>query len=327
MSRKITGLEGKVFGKLTVIKQERNPSNNILSWYCKCECGNYTYTTAYNLISGKARSCGCLIKERASQVHSKDLVGKKFGRLTVLHRADPWYTAGGIPQVRYVCKCDCGNEVTVFAGNLKKKNTQSCGCYNRQAISERELIDLTGKKFGKLTVIRRDEDYVSPSGNKTAKWYCKCDCGNYISVNGTSLREGYTRSCGCIRNSYGESVINDYLKQHKINFQKEYSFDDLVSSKNYKLRFDFAIFNSKSELLALIEFQGPQHYSDSFYSDSDFGRQQREETDDLKREYCRENHLLLYEIRYDADIESELDWLLQVLIDVDMPIMCQDAIA
>lgn len=56
-----------------------------------------------------------------------------------------------------------------------------------------KLIDLTGKKFGRLTVIERTD-----SPNKNAKWLCLCDCGKYVSVFGTDLKNGKTQSCGCI---------------------------------------------------------------------------------------------------------------------------------
>lgn len=58
------------------------------------------------------------------------------------------------------------------------------------------LIDLTGLRFGKLTVIRRAE-LDTKSGN--AKWVCKCDCGNISTVIGSKLRSGHTKSCGCNR--------------------------------------------------------------------------------------------------------------------------------
>lgn len=57
-------------------------------------------------------------------------------------------------------------------------------------------IDITNCKFGKLTVIKRDL-CNSKSGN--AKWVCKCDCGNIISVIGSKLRNSHTTSCGCNR--------------------------------------------------------------------------------------------------------------------------------
>jgi len=56
------------------------------------------------------------------------------------------------------------------------------------------LIDLTGKKFGKLTVIER----VGSDKQGYATWLCKCDCGTKIIIRGSSLKGGYTKSCGCI---------------------------------------------------------------------------------------------------------------------------------
>lgn len=56
-------------------------------------------------------------------------------------------------------------------------------------------IDLTNKKFGRLTVIKRDGH--EPNGN--ARWQCRCDCGNIVEVDGYRLRHGGVRSCGCLR--------------------------------------------------------------------------------------------------------------------------------
>ena len=61
------------------------------------------------------------------------------------------------------------------------------------------FVDLTGKIFGKLTVIRRDEDYVSPKGYIAINWLCKCECGQFTVVRGCNLKSGATKSCGCER--------------------------------------------------------------------------------------------------------------------------------
>ena len=53
--------------------------------------------------------------------------------------------------------------------------------------------DLTGKTFGKLTVIN-----FSQKEGKKIKWKCRCDCGNETVVNGENLVSGHTKSCGCI---------------------------------------------------------------------------------------------------------------------------------
>lgn len=57
-----------------------------------------------------------------------------------------------------------------------------------------ELIDLTGKKFGKLTVICRVEN----NKHGQPQWKCICDCGNETIVVGQKLRKGITKSCGCL---------------------------------------------------------------------------------------------------------------------------------
>ena len=59
------------------------------------------------------------------------------------------------------------------------------------------LIDLTGQRFGRLTVIRRAEDYISPKGHARAQWLCQCSCGNKTVVIGNDLRRQRTKSCGC----------------------------------------------------------------------------------------------------------------------------------
>lgn len=59
--------------------------------------------------------------------------------------------------------------------------------------------DLTGQRFGRLTVIERVEDYVSPKGCHAVQWLCKCDCGNEVVALGSNLKKCSTISCGCFR--------------------------------------------------------------------------------------------------------------------------------
>ena len=72
--------------------------------------------------------------------------------------------------------------------------------------------DLTGKKFGRLTVIKRDEDRIQPSGQHKARWLCKCDCGNpnLISVDGYNLKSGHTKSCGCFNSECASKRHKQY---------------------------------------------------------------------------------------------------------------------
>lgn len=62
-----------------------------------------------------------------------------------------------------------------------------------------KLIDLTGQKFGRLEVICRDFEYQKNKNADKPYWKCRCECGKIISVLGKSLREGNTKSCGCLQ--------------------------------------------------------------------------------------------------------------------------------
>lgn len=60
-------------------------------------------------------------------------------------------------------------------------------------------IDLTGQKFGKLTVIGIDNPHYTSGGNRVTMWKCICECGNTLSVSNSNLKYGSTSSCGCVR--------------------------------------------------------------------------------------------------------------------------------
>lgn len=55
------------------------------------------------------------------------------------------------------------------------------------------LVDMTGTKWGHLTVIR----FSRFDRNRNARWICRCECGSEIEAIGCSLRRGNTKSCGC----------------------------------------------------------------------------------------------------------------------------------
>ena len=64
------------------------------------------------------------------------------------------------------------------------------------------IIDLTGKRFGRLTVLEMGESRYQPSGKQRIFWKCKCDCGRIKEIDGQSLRSGGTISCGCYRSEH-----------------------------------------------------------------------------------------------------------------------------
>lgn len=58
--------------------------------------------------------------------------------------------------------------------------------------------DLTGKRYGRLTVINLDEVKTNLDKNYNTHWLCRCDCGNEKTIVGSSLNYGATTSCGCL---------------------------------------------------------------------------------------------------------------------------------
>lgn len=61
-----------------------------------------------------------------------------------------------------------------------------------------KLDDLTGKKFGRLLVLKRGENKYTSGGNSVVTWDCICDCGNEKNVRGSDLKNKLVQSCGCL---------------------------------------------------------------------------------------------------------------------------------
>lgn len=74
----------------------------------------------------------------------------------------------------------------------------------------REIIDMIGKKFGKLTVLSRGNDEIKKDGSHVIQYICECECGNIVEVRGTFLRSGHTTSCGCAHIKHGRSNSREY---------------------------------------------------------------------------------------------------------------------
>lgn len=80
------------------------------------------------------------------------------------------------------------------------------------------LIDLTNRKFNRLTVIERDTEYEKTIKNKISYWKCKCDCGNYKTVSSSHLRKGDVKSCGC----YNLELLHNRKKHNIYIFEEKY---------------------------------------------------------------------------------------------------------
>lgn len=286
-----TALLGKKVGRWTVdsyagqriLKSKQTRSQ----WNCTCECGTKRVLTTNQLTEGSL-SCGCLRRELTSARETFDLTGRKINCLTVIERVGTiTYGKEKLTKPLWRCICECGNECVVNSSALIAGKKQSCGC--------KRHLDLSGQTFGCLTVL----DYCK----ERKKWLCQCICGETTYVSAGHLRSGNVISCGCKSMTKGEKAIYDYLKERNIRFEREYSFKKLKGPNGGLLRFDFAILDEYSVPIALIEYQGIQHYVEI----ENFGETEREITDFIKRLFCDQTHIPLYIVDFDDDITKKCD--------------------
>lgn len=106
------------------------------------------------------------------------------------------------------CKCDCGNAIIVPSKRLRNGMTKSCGCLKdgielpfspipKKCLRSDNNVpknDLTGQRFGRLTVLGIDKTW----NGKGVRYQCVCDCGNIVKTKAHNLLCGDTQSCGCI---------------------------------------------------------------------------------------------------------------------------------
>lgn len=293
LSVKSADPRGQKFGKLTPVLPVK--AKGKAHWLCECDCKNLIAIRFSNLNAGTTQSCGCLHKEVCHEDHLK-IVGQKFSRLLVVDYDGERLMPDGVTvRHMYKCVCDCGNELYVAKSCLTTGRSQSCGCIQRDVVTERwenfrKDNDIVGMVFGKLTV-------VSFAGvvNQVSTYNCKCECGTTITCYRSNLINGFSQSCGCI-SSLGELHIREILNEHKINYKPQYTFSDLLSKKGYNLRFDFGIIQNKN-LVRLIEFDGPQHKNPAwFLCEKDF--EILCEHDNLKNQYALSHNIPLVRIPY-----------------------------
>jgi hypothetical protein len=142
--------------------------------------------------------------------------GVDDSRVTVIKRINDYVGSTGIHEPQWECLCECGNIFTATSKSLRKGTTRSCGCLLKESIHDRRFNDLTGQKFGRLTVLYRAEDYIDKNGRNKIMWHCRCECGNEKDIRGSNLTFGSTKSCGCLSKE-GTPRIDKSLRQYDKN--------------------------------------------------------------------------------------------------------------
>lgn len=235
------------------------------------------------------------------------MTNQKYKNWKILQRTSkPSHIKSTANSIWWLCECvNCGNQKPINGTEIRNGKAGACKCKTQSAnqpkrikINGSNVKDEVGNMYGKLTVI--DFAYTK---NSKAYWLCQCECGQQTVVSGNALRNSAVHSCGCLV-SYREYDIAQFLSKNNICFQQQFKFNDLCD-KSY-LRFDFAIFNSKKQLIGLIEYNGEQHYD----TNNNFYKEYIAKHDKMKIEYCQNNNiplLILHKDNYDTN--TILNWI------------------
>lgn len=187
----------------------------------------------------------------------------------------------------FICPFD-GKEFVGSISGVGLGLIKSCGCLHSSTSREQTFIDLTGQRFGKLTV-----EYCLPYTTKEnrAIWHCKCDCGGYKDAVGKLLRNGHIHSCGC-SNSKGEVLLRNILQSLKESFEEQKIFNNFVNSRGVHYKFDFYL----PEYNTCLEYDGKQHYVGWAYKEDSLRKIQQNDT--IKTQYCRNHGITLVRFPY-----------------------------
>lgn len=139
---------------------------------------------------------------------ASNLLGQRFGKLTVVERAENNHKG----NTMWKCQCDCGETKIALGYDLTHGRTVSCGC-NLVGKPSPNRKDLTGMKFGRLTALNVND---KKSGKGIVYWDCICECGCMTSVRAGNLLMGNVRSCGCLAIDSIKKITHKALVTDKV---------------------------------------------------------------------------------------------------------------
>ena len=177
---------------------------------------------------------------------AENLLNQKFGRLTVIARAENHVQPSGKSYTQWLCRCECGNEVVVRSANLKKGHTKSCGCW------QRDKVTTHGLKKTRLYVIWRDIKLrcFNPNANNFkdygAKGVTMCDewKNNFKNFYDWAMSNGYNKDA-----KRGECTI-DRIDNSKGYCPQNCRWIDNLAQQNNRINNRFLTYNGKKQTVA-----------------------------------------------------------------------------
>lgn len=128
--RKRADITGQRFGKLVAQEYLFDDYRNQACWLFRCDCGNEKILSYNQVKWGGVSSCGCVRRERTSNLKKTDITGQRFGRLIAVKPTKQRHGSGSIV---WECTCDCGNTAFYTVNQLRFGNVRSCGCLYQES--------------------------------------------------------------------------------------------------------------------------------------------------------------------------------------------------
>jgi len=159
----------------------------------KCTCGKEFTRVISHIVSNQIKSCGCrkvnVGKARATEYK----VGQPIGDHGVTYYGNS--TTKGVRR-KECFKCSCGNLFEAQVNGVVSGNTKSCGCHKVKVMSTVRCLYKSGEPMGDFGII-----YINdlPKSCDRRLAHFKCHCGNYFDSQISNVKNGSTKSCGCVR--------------------------------------------------------------------------------------------------------------------------------
>ncbi|WP_157999756.1 zinc-ribbon domain-containing protein [Paenibacillus elgii] len=226
--------------------------------------------------------------------------------------------------VWWICpKCTSEYDMSIACRTNSKQNCPYCAGYR---FNHTNCLATTHPKLIKewCHELNGDKTPYSISKGHSHKVWWRCSICAGIWDASPDSRTSMKSGCPFCNESKGEKRIRDFLNLYEINYERQYTYDDLLSStgSGRHLRFDFAVFDYDDNFHCLIEYDGEYHFCKIYEND---GHETLKLNDELKNTYCKKNNIKLIRIAYydqgqiDSILKRELRELIHTYLKMKNP--------
>lgn len=228
---KYSYLIGQKINKWTIL--EIIITNKHAQAICECECGTIKPVWVQNILHNASKDCGCGRKSYLKEKGTKNLVGQRFGKLTVVELLEE---SNKFHRRQYRCKCDCGNEIVTSSICLIGGHTKSCGClvsYNNMYIDQfltKNNINHISEYPVVLNKIRYRFDFYLPDYNLFIEYDGE---QHYITPNYLKTKEENEQLLN--KTQENDKIKNKYCEDNNINllripYWEQNNIDTIINS-------------------------------------------------------------------------------------------------